>query len=483
MKKKLLIFTGLIVLVGCFHIASAQRVQYASENVFINNPDQLKLVSDIRGNNHLLSFNNNEEPVIFIYDRGLQYQSRVTLPFKFPERSQVQITRFDNFYYIYIHPQFTQKHFFFKIDGNGGFTDLSARFRELLASQSQHIKIGFQLISSQNNLWMVYHTDLDNDQKNTVIITQTDSLLNVVKSQKLEYDFKRYEEKLQQEMLMFGKYLLVLKTTRSGTALEVMKVYLNTGYAISNSFASSGYFYSQPAFSYDREDSSVTVSALLTEPRVTTDPKRFIFISRLDKTLAEKVPFTILRSQFKKYTGTNFLLVNGLSNWMRVRAEQEQTSRPVAEDPITVYQDADAGLQSTDGINRLLAKTTQSGPAYSGVDPQQGIRFSLLDKDLKVISDSLVRNSRESYTLRANQFIRFEIKNKEYMLVNQQFVKNSRGLLMVNGNEKQQLNFTDIRVVDRNDYLLTKSQVIPGEGVIVPYIHKLEAGLIKVTMQ
>jgi hypothetical protein len=117
------------------------------------------------------------------------------------------------------------------------------------------------------------------------------------------------------------------------------------------------------------------------------------------------------------------------------------------------------------------------------VDPQEGVRFSLLDQDLKIISDSLVRNTKDSYTLKASPYKRFEVNNKQYMLVGQQFVKNSRGLLMINGNEKQQLTYTDLRVVDRNDYLLSKSQVVPGEGIIIPYIRKLEAGLVKVTME
>ena len=486
MKKNLLIFVFQVLLTIHNNTASAQRLQYSNENVFINNPDQLQLVANIAGNNHLLSFNKNENPVIFIFDRGLQLQATTSMPFKFPERSQLQIIRFDDFYYLYIHPQFTPNHFFFKIDAKGNFTDLSPSFQKLLASQSKNIKLGFQLIAYQNSLWMVYHTALDNHKKNTVVVAQADSLLNIVSTQKVAYDFRRDEENLVQEILMFGKYLLVLKTARSGTALEMMKVYLNTGYAITNEFASSGYFYSQPGFTFNAEDSSVTISALLTEPRTNTDPKRFIFISRLDKALAEKVPFAILRSQFKKNTGTNFLVVNGLSAWMRLRAEREQNNRVVYEEPMTLYQDMtspDANFQNTTDNNRLFSQMTQPRSYYSGVDPQQDVRFTLLDQDLKIISDSLVRNSKDSYTLKAGTYKRFEVNNKQYMLLGQQFVKNSRGLLMINANGKQQLTYTDLRVVDRNDYLLGKSQVITGEGIIIPYIHKLEAGLLKIIME
>jgi len=131
------------------------------------------------------------------------------------------------------------------------------------------------------------------------------------------------------------------------------------------------------------------------------------------------------------------------------------------------------------GNIRLCASCGSSFTA----DPTQAVRFSLLNKELEISNDSLLINSKDSYTIMPDQFVRFMVNNKEYMLVNQQFVKNSRGLLMVNGNDNKQLNFTDIRVADRNDYLLAKSQLIPGEGIVVPYIHKLEAGLVKVAVQ
>ena len=104
LKKYILIFAGPLLLSVYGNNVTAQKLTYCSENVFINNPDQLQLVTNIAGNNHLLSFNKNEDPVIFIFDRGLQLQATIRMPFKFPERAQVQIIRFNNFYCIYIHP-------------------------------------------------------------------------------------------------------------------------------------------------------------------------------------------------------------------------------------------------------------------------------------------------------------------------------------------------------------------------------------------
>ena len=54
---------------------------------------------------------------------------------------------------------------------------------------------------------------------------------------------------------------------------------------------------------------------------------------------------------------------------------------------------------------------------------------------------------------------------------------------MVNTNDAGQLIYTDVRVLDRNSYLLPKAQIIPQKGIIIPYTRKLEAGLVKITME
>jgi hypothetical protein len=290
---------------------------------------------------------------------------------------------------------------------------------------------------------------------------------------------------LQKEVLIFGKYLLALKTGRSGTSLELVKINLATGLAITNTFSSSGYFYSQSAISINSKDSSITVSALLTEPRSTRDPKQFVFVSRLNKNLFEEVPFTILRSQFKKNAGTSFLIVDSQSQWMRFRIRGEQRNNAVVSNNASLYQDLtmpDNNAEAINDVNRMLQKAELSNEPAEPWNAFQGIRFSLLNKALGIENDSLVSNTKDSYTIKGDQFIRFAVNSNEYMLLGQQFVKKSRGLLMVNANDAQQLIYTDLKVSDRNDYLLSKSQVIAQEGIIIPYIHKLEAGLIKITI-
>lgn len=484
-KNSLLTLACQLILICCINMAAAQKVQYSRENVFINNPNHLQLATNIGGKHHLLILNDNENPDIFIFNSELELQQKVRLDFKFPERSVVSIIPFGNFYYLYIRPVLSQKHLLWKIDSNGNFVDYTDLFRKLLVSQSPNIKLGFQLISYQDHLWMVYHTDLENNEKNTVVMAQTDSLLNVLFTNRVIYDFKRDEEKLQKEVLIFGKYLLALKSGRSGISLELVKIDLATGLAITNTFSSSGYFYSQSAISINSKDSSITVSALLTEPRSTRDPKQFVFVSRLNKSLFEEVPFTILKSQFKKNAGTGFLIVDSQSQWMRFRIRGEQRNNAAVSNNISLYQDltmADNNANVINDVNRMLQKTELSIEPAEPWNAFQGIRFSLLDKGLNIVNDSLVPNTKDSYTIKADQFIRFAVNSKEYMLLGQQFVKKSSGLLMVYANDTKQLMYTDLKVNDRNDYLLSKSQVIAQEGIIIPYTHKLEAGLIKITI-
>jgi hypothetical protein len=445
--------------------AAAQTIQYSSENIFSNYPDNLQMVANIAGNHHLLCFTSKENPEIFIFSQELKFQSKIRLPFKFPEKSELRIIPFADFYYVYVHPRLSQEYLFWKVDGNGNLTDFSASFQKLLQSQSNNLKLGFQLIASQEELWMVYHTALTDPRKSTMMIVQTDSLLNVVFTHKVMYDFKRDEERIQQEVLMFGRYLLILKTARSGTLLELMKVNLATGYTITHTFQSSGYFYSQSAFSYNNADSTVTVSSLLTEPRTTGRPKQFVFMSRLNKILIEQVPFTVLKSQFVKNTNSNFLLIEGLSKWVRLTDQATTSSQ-------------DFRVPDPDDLTE--AKVTL-GKYYTNSD--DGVRFSLLDKNFKIASDSLIPNTKNSYTVKANQFARFNANDKEYLLVGQQFSRISKGLLMINTNDAHQLIYTDIRVNDRNNYLLSKSQTIPKKGIIIPYTNKREAGLIKIIVE
>ncbi|MFN8251863.1 MAG: hypothetical protein U0V75_08260 [Ferruginibacter sp.] len=477
-------------LIACFMLllagkSSAQVVQYCRENVSLVSPDDLQLIPGIGGNYHLLSLTRNEYPELYIYNDRMALYKALELPFKFSDRSRVNIIPLKNYYYIYIYTINKREHQFWKVDAVGNCTDQSVAFRKLISAQSGNLKLGFQLIPYHDELWMVYHTAMDNMEKNTVVMVQTDSLLNTRFAHKVEYDFKRDEERLVQEALVFNRYLIVLKSQQSGSALEVMKVNLATGYTIRNTFRSSGYIYSQAGFNFNEDDTTITITSMLTEPIFSYKAKQYVFVSRLDRILKETTPLNILKTQFRKNTNANFLLVNGTSRWIRLKKRRYVSSSPVMQNnPVSVYQDmfnADAS-QNNASINSLLAKMDAENNTVSYSD-EVGVRFSLLNTSLDITSDTLVKNTKDSYTVKDDQSARFELGGKEYLLVAQQFFRRKNGLLLVSADDNNQLRYDFLRVNEKNKYIVTKSKNIPGEGIVIPYVRKREVGFIKIALK
>jgi hypothetical protein len=482
---KIYFFVTWLVLVAGIKKSTAQLVHYCRENVQIINSDDIQLVPDISGTYHLLTFTRNEPPGVFIYNQKLELIAKTKLPFVYPDRAQYRIIPFKNFYYLSVYIMYRREYKFWKIDAQGNCTDFTEAFQKLLASQAASFKIGFQLIPYQDGLWMVYHTGITNPEKNTVAMIKTDSLLQPVFMHKVMYDFKPDEDVLIQEALIFDRFLIVLKSTQSRSALELMKVNLATGFTIRNTFRSSGYIYSQSGFSYNDDDTTVTVTSLLTEPGFTTNPKQYVFISWLNKILVEKTPLAILKTQFKKNTNTNFVMVNGKSLWVRFKKGRGGTSVSVQKNPITVYEDLinkTEASQSTAEINSMLARMDggYAGTAYSD---EVGVRFSLLNTNLEIKSDSLVKNTKDSYTIKADQYTRFEMDGKEHLLVAQQFFTRKNGLLDVSADDTEKLQYKFLKVNEKYKYLIAKSKNIPHNGIIVPYTRRNEVGFIKITKE
>ncbi len=468
---------------GMKNKTGAQVVQYCRENVSLINPDDVQLVPDIAGNYHLLSLTKEEHPLLFVYNNRMELYRKLELPFKFLDRSRVNIIPLKNYYYISLYTMNKREYQLWKVDREGNCTDQTTAFKKLLASQSANIKLGFQLIPYKEELWLVYHTAMDNMEKNTIMIVQADSLLNIQFAHKVEYEFNRDEEQLLQEALVFNRHLIVLKSLQSGSALEVMKVNLATGYTIRNTFTSSGYIYSQAGFNFNEDDTTITVTSLLTEPIFSYKAKQYVFVSRLDKILKETTPFTLLKTQFRKNTNANFLMVNGTSRWIRLKKRKFNSGPVIQNNPVTVYQDminSSEANQNSLTVNSLLAKMDAENYTVSYTD-EIGVRFSLLNDSLEITSDTLVKNTKDSYTIKDEQSTRFELKGREYLLVAQQFNQRKSGLLLVSADDNNKLQYDFLRVNERNKYMVSKAKNIPGQGIVIPYVRKSEVGFIKIT--
>lgn len=477
-------FTVSFLLVINLGKSTAQVTRYCRENALIVNADDMQVVPEVSGNYHLLSFSRNEHPKLFVYNRKLELVASQTLPFNYSDRSQYRIITFNNYYYISLYSTLNHKYQFFKIEASGNCINFTEAFQKILVSQVGNVKLGFQLIPYKEYLWMVYNTGIDNINKRTVVMVQADSMLNIIFSHKVQYDFKRDEEKLLQEILVFDRYMVVLKSLQSGSALELMKVNLATGYTIRNTFRSSGYIYSQAGFTYNDVDTSVTISSLLTEPGFSYNPKQYVFVSRLNKILIEKTPFTLLKTQFRKNTSTNFLLVDGSSRWVRFKKGRGNTAYSVLQNnPVTVYEDLINKTENNpdvSSINRVLAQLDADNNMIAYSD-EVGVRFSQLNSGLQIITDSLVKNTKDWYTLKADSYTQFEMDEKKCLLVAQQFYNRKNGLLLVNTNTEGGLQYTYMKVNEKYNYLLPKAKIIARQGVLVPYVKGKEAGFITIT--
>lgn len=485
--KIIFVFCCQLFLTGLTANTKAQTITYSSENVFTDNPDKLQFVGNIDGNHHLVSFISERQPAIFIFDNALQFRGKVSIPFRYPDKSRIRIIPFKKSYFILLYTAYNPRYLLWKVDGNGTVNDMTEIFRKFISSRFRNGRGAFELAVNDNQLYMLYHSNVADLQKMQTNILQLDSLFNVVHTSKVMYKLERGDA-IQQEKLL-GNDLVILKTGRQGTSLVLLKVDLKTGYTINNTFYSSGYPYTQAGFNYNNVDSTFTVYSLLKEPRASTNVKRFVFVSRLNNLLIEVRPFTLLRSQFARNTSLNFLQVAD-DQWIRLRTE----AAPLVNYTYSSYEFNSSFYRypsfnsTTDPLNPnynniSYANLPQQRPVsrYTAPgDSKLAVRFSLLDKDLKITSDSLMANNKNAHTIQPDNIAGFSANNKSYMLIGQRFYKKSNGILMVSS-DANNLVYTDVRVNNRNEYILSQSEIIP-RGVVIPYTYKREAGLVKITI-
>ena len=497
-SKYLIVLSCFLLSYTSIYIAQAQTLQYTRNNAFVNYPDKISLVANIAGNHHLIRFLRDEKPVIYIFDNTLTLINTITLPIVFTERAEIQTIPFADFYYLYLHKVRSTVYYLFKIKGDGNFSDVSGAFQKLMNSLNRDNERSVQFLPGNSELSLITHKYMGNIEKNRTSIIHLDSVMNVTFTNKILYDIFPGDE-VKQEMVIGGKQLVVLKTGRKSTILEIMKVNLLNAFTITNTFKNSGSVYSQCSFDYCDADSSFTIYSLLREPSYSFQSKRSVFISKLDNSLNESTPFVILKSPFSNRTYANFFLVNKSSNWVCFKADPEYKSYMIYEPVNQTSSIESARHYGTDIIplpdytstdlrtsvrSQAIALPLRERRITHYSDPEivsPAVRFSMLDIRLKISSDTLFSNRNNAQTIEGSQFITFSMPDKYYMLIPKLFNRKRHGLLLIS-NEGDRLNYKDLIVNDGNDYLLNEAQQIPLKGVIIPYMYKREAGLLKITL-
>jgi hypothetical protein len=364
-------------------------------------------------------------------------------------------------------PYYDPKYFFWKVDADGNVKDMSAEFRKIARPPRQR-NFPFQLLEHQENLYMISHST-NMDGVGQTIIARLDTMLNVVFTNKVAYKLKLGEGRLQQETLVNGNTLYILKTVDGGTELGIMKINLDNGDIINNTYKST-FIYSEPRFKYNDADSTITIYSVLTQQGMGTNLKRYVFVSRMNNTLAEETPFSILRSQFLNNSGINFLSVEGYP-WTVLRSGQSSFSFYEVNNPNNSIGDTTFRTMMRPSIGNTARYYSDAG--------KQPVRISLFDKKFKLRQDSVIQNNKNSYTLLTDQYTAFVSGDKYYLLVLQRFFKKNYGFLLINENDNN-LSFADVRVNNRNEYLLSQAKRV-ANGVVIPYKHKREAGLVMIS--
>ncbi len=477
MRKLYNYFVG--VLLVMFLPAASQKIQYSRQAAIVNFPDAIQLVSNISGQHHLLGLAFKKMPAIYVFDQQLRFTTKKVLPLKLATNAEIKVVPFSNFYYLYTHVPGSALHELWKIDRDGNARSMTDAFRKVISAEFVKENGSLQLSAMESQLCVVSHTYYKGLEKVASTLLHVDTSISVTWKKSVSYGFGSLD-RLQQVNVVSKHEMLLLKSSRNGLnfALEMLKVNLDSGIVIGTTFSSLANMYTQAAFNYNRDDSAVTVYAMVRDSyyggRVRT-----VFISQLDKSLHEKRPLVTLKTQFRNNTNTNFLLLNGSSpHWIPMNGGAlgiPVITTHVNRSRYDNYVDyiAGGGQPMVTPGNRYLVRGAPAVPT--------AVRFSLLDESLKVASDSLFANDKEKYNLEPGRFTRFKANNKSYLLVAQHFTGNRKGLLLVSGSAGNLLETADVRVNDRYDYMLTQLQPISEAAVIMPYIEKREAGLVKFT--
>src|ERR671913_40495 len=129
MKKRCL-FPALF-LFFCVY-ASAQKIQYSRQTFSMMYSDDMQLVANIKGHHHVLCFNLNKKPAIYIFNEHLQLLAKKEIDRKFGNNADVRLIAFNDFYLVYVHLNGTSQHELYRIDAEGNATPLTNIFQQFV---------------------------------------------------------------------------------------------------------------------------------------------------------------------------------------------------------------------------------------------------------------------------------------------------------------------------------------------------------------
>lgn len=470
MKKYLLLFTLLFL---CCKIVSAQKIQYSKSVLKTHGSGDLQLIADVNGFHHLIYFSNVKKPVIHIFNDQLQLQATRELNIKLAKNSNLRLLKMKEYYVLYVHTQRPFQHQLLKIYGNGAISDISDLVNNPADSSWNKSKATFQLFNIENNFLLVSHTYYSNIKKikSTIVKLEPERKAEVVT--KLMFPYNLHTDQLR-EVTLSNNNLLIVKTSQdeAGTSiLTLLKINCASGNILSKQFESGKYLYTSPTIRYNSTDSSIFIYSLLQTPPGYRGVRPGAFMARLNHSLNEVVPISIVPDIFKDNTASSFMVENNkTTGWVHFSPAptNRRTGVSVSKD---VYSNIDPDFMYTQSYDYSYYTSAPTA-----------VRMTLLNNKLEKEKDSLVKNNGSYYKIHPAPYAQFVMNNTSYLLLVQELAAKKRGLLLVFPNENGYFNTVPIRVYNQFNFMLSILQTGGDNYFIVPFTNKTEMGLMKVTL-
>lgn len=490
------LFCLLIILIGICSSAYSQTIHYSRQMTKTPTYEKMQLVSNIAGHHHLLFFTPHKGLILCGFNRELQALEEKKLPINLTEGQDLRIIPFRNFYYLYLHKRGSTKHELWKINAAGDAVSLSRPFQDLIETTLKTNTSTLQLINRGEQLAIVANTYFNELKSLATTIVKVDDNFKPLATNHFSYPFELGPDQLNQVMLI-GEHLFLLKTTRhtSNYTLELTRTDLATGKTLRKSFSSPENMTHQASFRYNSSDSSLLVQSI-------AGP--FVFISKLNLSLAELVPGTLFAPPLSNNESANFVLLGGdVQQWLALNLPaRRRSSSPRRNEAVsTRIQERNEQLPSRYELTyderrqeyfiQLFRNTATGFGTYEPYSTQireskieetaLPVRFSVIDKEFKLVDDSVVVNQKSPVTVNGGQFANIRVENSSYLILKQDLPRRKKGLLLVSVNDRNQLTTSDIAVYDKYEYLLQNAQSIVNESLLIPYKHKSEVGLVKLS--
>ena len=467
---------GLLLLsfyIGC--AGFAQKIQYSRQVVSTPRVDAMQLVTNVAGNHHLLTFRLGKNPKVFVFNKQLQLTAETEIEAKLKDNHDIRIIPFREYYFLQLSGSGTSNKKLLKVSADGETEDITERFLKVIDSAGINRQATIQLVNQNNSLCLVSMIYADAVKAVYAKILELNADLNIIEMKEVSFPFHLGKENLQQTTLTQGHFV-VLKTIRddeSRHVLELSKINLTTGEVLFNTFTTATHLYSNPAFRYAEKDSSVFLYSLIREQPNSGRQDRSVLVAKLNDSLQEITPLNLLKSQFRNNARFNFLTVE-------------------SEQPFWItlgngFVNRVVSINSTPNLgSAYLANRSITNGFYMGGGPQASqlpsLRLTVLNEQLRPSSDSLVESKDLFYDLQPSPIGQCTINRTAYLVLIQNFTANKRGLVMVNADDNGMLKTTPLPVYDRYDYNPSLLQA-GNDYFILPYSHKNETGLLKITLQ